>query len=117
MQGQTADMKAISRLEFLDFDSTQKTVAALKCWSDLLEKSSSGWLLGSLGKRQGQGSVSYVDLALYWELQEHVQKLQDCGFPLLASYVEKVEGLKGIQRFLQSNRMMPKTGDDRKSVV
>eukprot|EP00439_Symbiodinium_sp_Y106_P062643 s5824_g9.t1 len=105
----TADMKAISRREFLDFDSTQKTVAALKCWSDLLEKSS-GWLLGSLaGKRPG--SVSYVDLALYWELQEHVQKLQDCGFPLLASYVQKVEGLKGVQRFLESNRMMPKTGD------
>ena len=107
--GEVKPMKEVSRREHLGLSVAMKCALALKFWESTLASSSSGWLLGSLP--EGSCDHCFVDLVLYWDLQEHLAQLKAAGFKCLAAFVEKAADLPGMKRFLASGRLMPKNDD------
>lgn len=90
-----------------DYTAFQKAAVALKTFEDILQASSSGWLVGA--------NLTYVDLALWQKLTDLGQPrnlgpgwADKLGFPLLAKHVLRINAIPELASFVYSGRRMPK---------
>jgi len=90
-----------------DFSLCQRSLATLQCFEELLEKSGTGFLVGS--------KLSYADVALFlqlFELDEADNAIDGwawlTAFPQLGKFLETMSARSAIKAFVESPRRMPR---------
>merc|ERR1711879_277121 len=90
-----------SRRDTMDMNAEQKTGNALKYWDSVIKESKSGFIMAWM---------SYVDVALFWDLRRHGALLERCACTALMKFVARMSEMPGFKRMVEGKRIMPNVG-------